>query len=200
MSDDPRDQRTPGLDEAGKAYRAAQFREEPPARLDAFILAAARRRDARGLGRYLPPLAAAAALLLAVGVVLRLTVPVGGPPAPLEDSAGTRPSDAGPRAQPRALMLEQAAPPGSAAREAPGAELTGTQPGAGETPRQRAPGSAPAPVCSQAPAGDPRAWLDCIRARLDAGEAAAAREALAEFRRAHPDYALPEDLARRLEE
>lgn len=43
-------------------------------------------------------------------------------------------------------------------------------------------------------AEDPQAWLERIRALKQAGDEEAARKALAEFRKAWPDYPLPNDL------
>ena len=69
------DQPLPELEEVRKAYRDAGFNDEPPAHVDAFIRAAAKRESKRNLNDYLPSLAIAATVVLALGLVLRLTLP-----------------------------------------------------------------------------------------------------------------------------
>ncbi|MDX1435126.1 MAG: hypothetical protein R3286_21995, partial [Gammaproteobacteria bacterium] len=51
-----------------------------------------------------------------------------------------------------------------------------------------------APAALRSGVRDPAAWLRDIEALLDAGETAAAREALAAFIEAHPGYPLGERL------
>ncbi|WP_034210694.1 hypothetical protein, partial [Arenimonas metalli] len=51
------------------------------------------------------------------------------------------------------------------------------------------------PPVSEDTALAPEAWFDRIRARRAAGDAAGARESLARLRAAHPDAAVPDDLA-----
>ena len=63
------------LETVTEAYRRAGFDDEPPAHVDAFIRAAAKRESKRGFNAYLPSLAMAATIVLALGLVLRLTVP-----------------------------------------------------------------------------------------------------------------------------
>lgn len=75
MSSTRDDRQLPELDEVGKAYRQAGFDDEPPAHVDAFILAAAKRESKRSFNEYLPSLAMAATVVLALGLVLRLTLP-----------------------------------------------------------------------------------------------------------------------------
>ena len=60
-----------GADQVSRAYRAANFDEEPPAELDRVILAAARRQRHRPLASYMPPLALAATVVLSISLVLR---------------------------------------------------------------------------------------------------------------------------------
>ncbi len=69
------DRTLPDLDEVRKAYRDAGFDDEPPEHVDAFIRAAARRESKRRINDYLPSLAMAATIVLALGLVLRLTLP-----------------------------------------------------------------------------------------------------------------------------
>ena len=72
----PRDEKAvPDLEAVGKAYREARFDDEPPGHVDAFIRAAAKRESKRSFNSYLPSLAMAATIVLALGLVLRLTIP-----------------------------------------------------------------------------------------------------------------------------
>lgn len=73
MNGDHRDDSVPGLDALRKTYRAARFEDEPPPHVDTFIRAATKRADRRRLRAYLPPLAMVATIVLALGLVLRLT-------------------------------------------------------------------------------------------------------------------------------
>ena len=89
------DQPLPELEEVRKAYRDAGFNDEPPAHVDAFIRAAGKRESKRNLNDYLPSLAMAATVVLALGLVLRLTLPGRDLVAPTavpvaEDAAGMR--------------------------------------------------------------------------------------------------------------
>ncbi|MDH3417867.1 MAG: hypothetical protein OEQ25_00180 [Gammaproteobacteria bacterium] len=98
------DQPLPELEEVRKAYRDAGFNDEPPAHVDAFIRAAAKRESKRNLNDYLPSLAMAATVVLALGLVLRLTLPGRDLVAP---TAVPTAQDA---AAPRLRVQEQAAP------------------------------------------------------------------------------------------
>ena len=75
MSSAQDDKAIPDLEAVGKAYREAGLDDEPPAHVDAFIRAAAKHESKRNLNDYLPALAMAATIVLALGLVLRLTVP-----------------------------------------------------------------------------------------------------------------------------
>lgn len=105
MTQREHDDNVPGLDALRKTYRAASFTDEPPPHVDAFIRAAAKRADRRRFRTYVPPLAMAATIVLAFGLVLRLTT-FG--PAPAD-----RPSQAieqlAPRAAEPALTEEETA-------------------------------------------------------------------------------------------
>ena len=83
MNPDGRDPEIPGIEEVRAAYRAARPDDAPPPRVDAAILAASRRASRRALHGFLPPLAMAATLVLAVGLVLRLTT--FGPERPMSE-------------------------------------------------------------------------------------------------------------------
>lgn len=106
------DQPLPELEEVRKAYRDAGFNDEPPAHVDAFIRAAAKRESKRNLNDYLPSLAIAATVVLALGLVLRLTLPGRDLVAPTavpmaEDAAALR-------GQEQAAPLEDIAAPAAA--------------------------------------------------------------------------------------
>ncbi|NTV97204.1 MAG: hypothetical protein HGA75_17610, partial [Thiobacillus sp.] len=59
------------------------------------------------------------------------------------------------------------------------------------------PDSATAPVAGMAPPASPESWLDAIRRLQRAGRDREAAAQLLAFRKAYPDYHLPEDLAGR---
>jgi hypothetical protein len=124
-------------DQDGRVARAYGDlgREEPPAALDAAILAAARRRRVR----WHAPAAAAAALVLAVGVALVVQREAPRKPVEIAMSPQVIPAPAPPAAP--AAEREQAA-----ARAAPGKPVSGLAPGAKTEGRvARAPAAEPAP-------------------------------------------------------
>lgn len=107
MSHDRKDDRFPVDPLVRDAYRRTARGEEPSAKLDATILAAAAHRRPRRLHGLLPPLAMAATVVLALGLVLRLAAPPRDPltvvepdleraitPSALEESAPGRASSA----------------------------------------------------------------------------------------------------------
>jgi len=98
------------MEEIGKAYREAGFNDAPPARVDDLILAAAKRDAKRKFNDYLPAMAMAATIVLALGLVLRLTLPRPDllAPADLLEPAGAPAADN--EAAPTLRTLEQAAP------------------------------------------------------------------------------------------
>lgn len=115
MSSERDEQSMPDLEAVGKTYREAGFDEEPQAHVDAFIRAAAKRASKRNLNDYLPSLAMAATIMLALGLVLRLTVPgrdlVQPTSAPeADEAAATRVQAPGPR-QEQAAPLEDSPMP-----------------------------------------------------------------------------------------
>lgn len=208
---DPHD---PDLDALQRAYREAGFDDEPPRHVDAAIRAAAARAGRPRYRQYLPPLALAATIVVALGLLLRLTAP--GPERP----APATPESFAPRA------LESAAP----GESGPAAADRGSAPPM-ETMRMRAPAaddpaampaeegfannidtsvpadadgppepdaSAAAPPCAAPRPMPPDAWLACVAAALDAGAVDAARAELEAFETAYPDYPVPSALAERL--
>jgi hypothetical protein len=124
MSERPDDRDAHLLD----LYRRAPG-PEPSAGLDATIRAAAHRAVARATRRwYLPALATAAVVVLAVGVALRLPSP--GSVAPVEqDLAPAPPSNAGDTAAPGALPARETTGQGSPrAMEGPAGRATAAAP------------------------------------------------------------------------
>lgn len=145
----PRDEKPlPELDEAGKAYREAGFDDEPPAHVDAFVRAAAKRAAKRSFNDYLPSLAMAATLVLAFGLVLRLTVPgglIGSPeslPAPAAEDANAS----------RQVLQQQPAPSADSAEPAAALEETAASAAAGaDFEESAAPAQAPPAALEIAP-------------------------------------------------
>lgn len=190
MAEHERDERV------SAAYRGLG-REEPPAGLDAAILAAARRPRRR----WAVPVSIAAVVVLAVGVTLRVQLehpeeaePVALAPkaleAPAPAAAPERRDAAPPPAEP-AGVRSQAAPPAALSERAGDAasrqEVQGTI----------AP-AAPAAKLAGKPE-TPEQWLERI-ARLRAeGKHREADESLAEFKRRYPDYEIAEAMRARIE-
>ncbi|MDH5220327.1 MAG: hypothetical protein OEW94_03745 [Betaproteobacteria bacterium] len=216
MTEPERDERI------AQAYRALG-REEPRAALDAAILAASRRHRAR----WRVPLAAAAALTLAVGValvvereertrteevvlapqVMKSPAPVAGPrgdarsatvpaapgkpqvaperaaaaPPALAEAKRERSDEAGRRVMQAAEPVGQASAP-AADRSAPATSVAGAL-------------SAAKPAEE---ADTPERWLERIAGLREQGRVREADESLAEFRRRHPDYRIPEPMLRRV--
>lgn len=96
MTSDPKlDPLERDLERVRAAFRAAEFDDEPPPAVDAAIRAAAANARGRRLHGYLPPLALAATVVLALGLVLRLAVPTQDPAdvsllRDADDAPGTR--------------------------------------------------------------------------------------------------------------
>lgn len=216
MAEHERDERV------SAAYRGLG-REEPPAGLDAAILAAARRPRRR----WAVPVSIAAVVVLAVGVTLRVQL--------------ERPEESQPVAMAPRVLEAPATPPvamSEAKKEARAADARSGKP-APSTPAPQVAAPAPAPDAAavqrlrQAPAGasiaigvrgtdaevgvsaersmarddlligsspeTPEQWLERI-ARLRAeGKDHAADESLAEFKRRYPDYEIPEKMRARIE-
>lgn len=174
MTEHERDERVSG------AYRALG-REEPPPALDAAIVAAARRPRRR----WAVPVSIAAVVMLAVGVTLRVQLE-----APPEDRRVAL--------SPRVLTA-----PDSAA--APPASVALSERAADQAPRQEVQGRiapmAPAAAVAKlaGKAETPEAWLERIAKLRSAGKDREADESLAEFRRTHPGYEIPEAMRARIE-
>jgi hypothetical protein len=198
------------------AFRAARFDDEPPAEVDAAILAAARSARPRSLHGVLPPLALAATVVLALGLVLRLAIPTREPAIvsdglPLESAPTTfetgNLSEEGAPGRAEAVRQREPAAPASAdaAVSAPAAatessvarEATTAIVGGAARPATEAL-NAPASDCAAQFGAEPDGWLDCIAALLDAGEAAAARRELAAFSARFPDRSVPARIESRL--
>jgi hypothetical protein len=194
-----------------EAYRALGD-EAPPASLDAAILAAARRRGPR----WPVPLAAAAALVLAVGVALVVQreevekkdeVAL----APQVITARESQAELAKKSEPAPAVAQApapASPPAARQRMADAGKRT-EQPlaaapaagrGAAEPAEDRAPAVAGAMLESRAKAEaeTPQQWLERIARLREAGRHQEADESLAEFRRRHPGYEIPEAMRARV--
>jgi hypothetical protein len=192
-------------DKVSRRYRELP-REEPPRHVDEAILAAARRAvEARpaplvppaGRRRWYFPLAAAAVIVLAVGVTVHVEraqrdlrvaeAPVQAPAPAREERAAAKPAPLLERRMQRDEARPAAAPeavPGRAQEAAPAAAR-----------QQRA--AAGTVVAS---AGEsPEQWLERIAELRRQGRHEEADKALAEFRRAYPDYRIPEATLERVE-
>jgi len=100
------------LERVRAAFRAAEFDDEPPPEVDAAILAAAAAARGRRLHGYLPPLALAATVVLALGLALRLAVPTREP----VDASLLREADEAPSALEVESLSSQAADDAAEAR------------------------------------------------------------------------------------
>lgn len=187
------------------AYRGLG-REEPPAGLDAAILAAARRPRRR----WAVPVSIAAVVVLAAGVTLRvqlekpelaepvavaprvLEAPATPPVALSEGKKESREADAAPgRSAPPA-------PTAGAAAQAPAAEALAQRFRSEQAKRPIARDNLAVGKISSAPE-TPEAWLERI-ARLRAeGKHQEADASLAEFKRRYPDYEIAEKMRARIE-
>lgn len=216
-------------DEVRAAFRAAGYADEPPPAVDAAILAAAERAQARRLHGYLPPLAMAATVVLALGLVLRLAIPTRELPEVYDAPETLRaPSvlEAEPQAEEaRRGRAEVPAAPTAAPALAPAADIAEPVPApaaepeiAGEeavvfsdtaqnaaAPSAAGARSAAQPMraqtagCGGAFGNDPDQWLACIESLLDAGELAGARNELEAFAAAYPERSVPNTITDRLE-
>lgn len=150
-----------------RAYRETG-REEPPAHLDAAILAQARAAAPRhgGKPRWLMPLSLAATVVLSIGVVLLMSKQ-GVAPEPTEV-----PLPAAPAVKEKPPIATPKAAPTVAPKEAPRFE-----------PRVFTPKEMPAVKA-------PEQWLAEIEALRKAGKHAEADAELEKFRQRYPDYPL----------
>ena len=145
----------PGDDKLARRYRELA-REEPPASIDAAILAAGRRAvQARPRMRWAAPVSIAAVLVLGIGVALRMQVEQPGvetsAPQPAAPSEYSVPQAAEPVAKPDAA----AAPGPAEARPAPRAKRV--DPAIAQTPPPASPAPAPAPSPAPMPSDAPSA-------------------------------------------
>ena len=174
MAEQGRDERVSG------AYRALG-REEPPPELDAAIRAAARRPRRR----WAVPVSIAAVMMLAVGVTLRVQLEA-------------RPEDRSVALSPRVLKAPEPA-------RAPPPTVALSERAADPAPRQEVRGriapAAPAATAAKLAGkpASPEEWLERIAELRSAGKDREADESLAEFRRIHPGYAIPEAMRARIE-
>ncbi|MEE8092694.1 MAG: hypothetical protein V3T47_00530 [Gammaproteobacteria bacterium] len=194
-----------GADQVSRAYRAANFDEEPPAELEREILAAARRHRRRPLASYLPPLALAATVVISISLVFRS--------GELNENAEILSDEAPPAAEFRAVPistvreLEEAVAPvieleaavapveAAARREGISQDQQAVRPDAFEVlPLTAGTGSAVEIGCANVDRGQPDTWLACISVRLQQGYEGDARRELEAFAQAYPDYSLAEDL------
>lgn len=193
MADDPK---------ISQRYRELP-REEPPRHVDDAILAAARRAvDARpaplvtpaGRRRWYFPLAAAAIIVLAVAVTVQVErqqrdVEVAEAPA----AVAPPPREEQPAAPKREVFAPEPKPAASLERRAqkataPLADL------------QKAPAHAEVSgVAGKLQAVSPEQWLQGIADLRRQGRHDEADKSLAEFKRAHPDYKIPEAMLEKVE-
>jgi hypothetical protein len=201
--------------------------EEPSRELDERILAAARRAGHRtGRYRWAAPLAAAAVLVLAVGVALHVErqqpaleekeVAKQEPAKPAQEALMKEKREAPPQAAPAAPVFapdpkqapsrEMRARPEARARSDVQARA---QPAPAPSSAADAVGPAAAPERAAAPQARARAelaktespekWLERIVELRSRGKHEEADKALAEFRRAYPHYKIPETMREKLE-
>ena len=196
-------------DEVQKIYREGSA-EEPSVALDRAILKAARESVAPaakpqkpGWLRFSLPLQLAFSVVLVV--MLALTVDRNPPDAPaLTDSAEPRQAPGSPANEAEAHLSAPQASTAPARRAERKMEATPAAP--------RVPGKAQADSAEKAGAGDvaapagarlseatsPSDWLAAIERLAAAGDKAAAGVELAAFRKAYPDYTVPERLEKLL--
>jgi hypothetical protein len=157
-------------DPLARRYRELA-REEPPAAVDAAILAASRRAVARRsfARRWAAPLSIAAVLVLAIGISLQVE-----------------------RHEPRleaAAPASVASPPAAAPAPAQESAMLRAQV---EAKAKGAPAAAANLDKRAAQAPDPVAQLERIARLRESGEGREADEALAQFRRDFPGYRIPD--------
>lgn len=191
MSDDIRDE------QLSRLYRESAGAEPPPA-LDRAILAAARaglagkpERKRAWWQRWTVPVAAFATVVLTVTITLMVLQQEKeqeqferAPMVPAQEKTASQPAAApapaaAPPARPAAESLQMRAP---AADSAEGR--------AKAVPLRKQESRAPGELRS------PEAWIEEIRQLKKQGREKEAQEALEAFRRAYPDYTLPEDVRR----
>lgn len=205
-----------------RAYREASS-EEPPAALDAAILAAAKqqaatpRRPARASWvRWMAPASALATLLVGVSVAflmqreqpeitddttVRQSAPRPQRPQPERASEATKAKAADSAAEKKEAPAAAAAAFPAESRAKAGAPAMARESNAASDSASGALGAAAtaaagklAPMRQAATPRSPEAWLEEIKRLKREGRDKEAAEQLAEFRKAYPAYALPEAL------
>lgn len=185
----------PEDDRIVERYRALG-RAEPPAELDARILAAARRAASSrpGRRRWVLPVSIAAVVVLSVSVALQVERER---PA-TADRLGA-PAVAGKAAAPAA----PAAAPQPALKSAPAAAANAMRaPAAQSRSEEQAPAQAAAPAARMLQKSDqasPQEWLARIAKLRREGRDDEADRQLKEFRRRFPDYRIPPAIQREVE-
>jgi len=213
-----------GDSELSRRYREQSGDQAPPAAVDERLRAAARREvraGPRGSGllpaAWTRPLAAAAVIVLAVGVVLQVVrdderVNFDEVESTLKHDARRQSGDSETGERQRGMALPQAGqaepqsfkyqyiPPGEPESHKP-FEQPAQSDSIVELPQQRARDAAPdsVPGDTREPKGpervdDPQAWLDHIRRLADRGEIAAARTQLDRYHDRFPARPVPKDL------
>jgi hypothetical protein len=174
-------------DKLTERYRALG-REEPPAGLDARILAASRRAaGARpGLRRWALPLSLAAVIVLSVTVTLQF-----------ERAQVQEPASA--PAQPELKMQKSAPAAVPAAPPAPAAGRLSRESADRERFERAAPAAAEERARQLGAEESPERRLARIVELRRAGRDDEADRLLAEFRRRYPDYRIPEAMLKKLE-
>jgi hypothetical protein len=199
-------------DKLSRHYRELA-REEPPASLDAAVLAAARQAlQPRKRSQWMGPVAVAAVLVLGLGIALRMQVEQPGIESTAPEPSSSAEYPVAPPAEEPPAAPERAAPaPASKPPVRDAAPMQSTavpQPRAqpklgiaaeGLAPQRAKRAESAAAADAAAPAKDAReAELERI-ARLRAeGRHADADKALEAFRRAHPDYRIAEAMWERV--
>jgi len=187
-------------DKLSRRYRELA-REEPPASLDAAILAAAKQAvQPKTRSRWMGPVAVAAVLVLGLGIALRMQVEQPGiePTAPEPSSSAEYPV-APPAEEPPAAPERDAAPMQSTAVPPPRAQPKLGIAAEGLAPQRAKRAESATAADASAPAKDAReVELERIARLRSEGRHADADKALEAFRRANPDYRIAEAMWERV--
>ena len=187
--------------EVPERYRAG-VQDEPPARLDAAVLAAARREVEQPRHRSNWQMPASIAAMLVIGVSLVLLVRDNEPPLPSFDRSAAEEAKLAKPAPPQLAMKAQPRPRADSQREARPSRERSARPDhepfarAEEAAARENAVSGAAVPAAPAPAAPARArdWLGKIDDLLREGKEAEARRQLVDFREHYPRYPLPERL------